>query len=326
MTGTRHARLILMDRIPELSTTLEELRRGGQVIGLVPTMGALHGGHRLLVRRAVQECDRVVVTIFVNPLQFDDPQDMVAYPRSLQDDLAVCRDEGVALAFVPPIDEMYPQGTDAVRTTVSVADLGERWEGASRPGHFRGVATVVAKLFAACGRCRAYFGEKDFQQLAIVRRMAVDLSFPVEVVACPTVRARDGLALSSRNARLSPTERRAATVVPRALAAGREALKRGERDPAAIAEAMSAVVRAEPLVALDYAAVVDPKELFVPARVCERQPVRLLLAVKVGPVRLIDNAGVTAPAAEIARCGAGSVTVTERSGAGKGVEVACSAG
>jgi pantoate--beta-alanine ligase len=178
---------------------------------------------------------------------------------------------------------------------VSVGAEAREWEGASRPGHFAGVATVVAKLFAAAGRCRAYFGEKDFQQLAVIRRMALDLGFPVEVVACPTVRESDGLALSSRNGLLSERERRAAGVLSRALAAGRAAISAGERRPGAVASVMEAVVSGEPALRLDYAAAVDAESLRVPARLDGQRPLRLVIAAEVGPVRLIDNCAAAPP-------------------------------
>jgi pantoate--beta-alanine ligase len=178
-------------------------RQGGARVGLVPTMGALHAGHLSLMARAKEECDVVAVTIFVNPLQFGDPEDIAKYPRPLAEDLDACASAGVDLVFAPPVSEMYPGWPAPVATTVSVSGVSERWEGASRPGHFDGVATVVAKLFSLAGPCRAYFGDKDFQQLAVVRQMTADLSLPVDVVGCATVREPDGLALSSRNVRLS---------------------------------------------------------------------------------------------------------------------------
>ncbi len=287
--------MTVVDRPEELSRILETLRADGHSVGLVPTMGALHAGHRRLIQRAVQECDRVAVTIFVNPLQFGVPEDLAHYPRTLQDDLRTCQREGVAIVFVPPVEAMYPDGPSSVLTTVSVRSLTDRWEGAARPGHFDGVATVVAKLFAMSGRCRAYFGEKDYQQLAVVRRMAEDLSFPVEVVGCATVRERDGLALSSRNARLSRAERHAAAVLHRALVAGRERILAGETHPHSVRRTMLEAIEAEPLVRPDYAVVVDKVDLMEPDRLDPASSYRLLVAAGVGPVRLIDN--LEAPAA-----------------------------
>jgi len=273
--------------------TLDRARATDGTVGLVPTMGALHAGHTSLIARARAECDVVVVTIFVNPLQFGDPDDIAAYPRTLDHDLA-CAEAGADVVFVPSVREMYPSWPDPPATTVSVRGVSEVWEGASRPGHFDGVATVVAKLFSVAGRCRAYFGLKDFQQLAVVRQLTEDLALPVEVVGCPIVREPDGLAFSSRNVRLSPAERAAATVLSRALAAGRAALAGGERSSVAVRAAMRAVVETEPLVDLDYAAVVDARTLADPAHVGDLAGVRLLIAARVGPVRLIDNCAAVA--------------------------------
>jgi len=273
---------------------LDRARAADRTVGLVPTMGALHAGHTSLIARARAECDVVVVTIFVNPLQFGDPDDIAAYPRTLDHDLAACAEAGADLVFVPSVREMYPSWPDPPATTVSVRGVSEVWEGASRPGHFDGVATVVAKLFSVAGRCRAYFGLKDFQQLAVVRQLTEDLALPVEVVGCPIVREPDGLAFSSRNVRLSPAERAAATVLSRALAAGRAALAGGERSSVAVRAAMRAVVETEPLVDLDYAAVVDARTLADPAHVGDLAGVRLLIAARVGPVRLIDNCAAVA--------------------------------
>jgi pantoate--beta-alanine ligase len=271
------------------SDALEQARAAGRTVGLVPTMGALHAGHVSLIARARAECDVVAVTIFVNPLQFGDPADIAAYPRTLGHDLAVCAEAGADLVFAPAVREMYPSWPAPPATTVSVRGVSDAWEGASRPGHFDGVATVVAALFSVAGRCRAYFGLKDFQQLAVVRQLTDDLALPVEVVGCPIVREPDGLALSSRNVRLAPAERAAATVLSRALTAGRAALAEGERTPRAIERAMRAVVGTEPLVDLDYAAVVDARTLVEPEVVVDPAGVRLLVAARVGPVRLIDN-------------------------------------
>ena len=277
----------------DCADTLDRARAADRTVGLVPTMGALHAGHTSLIARARAECDVVVVTIFVNPLQFGDPDDIAAYPRTLDHDLA-CAEAGADVVFVPSVREMYPSWPDPPATTVSVRGVSEVWEGASRPGHFDGVATVVAKLFSVAGRCRAYFGLKDFQQLAVVRQLTEDLALPVEVVGCPIVREPDGLAFSSRNVRLSPAERAAATVLSRALAAGRAALAGGERSSVAVRAAMRAVVETEPLVDLDYAAVVDARTLADPAHVGDLAGVRLLIAVRVGPVRLIDNCAAVA--------------------------------
>jgi pantoate--beta-alanine ligase len=279
----------VVETVGAFSGALEEARRASRTVGLVPTMGALHDGHRSLVDRATAECDVVAVTIFVNPLQFSEPEDLARYPRSPEADLRTCRDAGCDLVFAPSVAEMYPDWPGPTATSVHVARLGDEWEGAVRPGHFDGVATVVAKLFAMAGPCRAYFGEKDFQQLALVRRMVVDLSFPVEVVGCPTVRGPDGLALSSRNARLTSDQRAAAPVLWRALSAGRRMVEAGESSVRAVESAMAAVVAAEPRAALDYVAVVDADHLTVATGLDDERPVRLLVAARFGAVRLIDN-------------------------------------
>jgi len=273
----------------EFSDLLETQRALGRSVGLVPTMGALHDGHRSLIEQAAAQCDVVAVTVFVNPLQFNDAADLAAYPRDLDADAAIARSAGASLVFAPPVEEMYGAHPDAVASSVHVEGVSEGLEGASRPGHFDGVCTVVAKLFSLSGRCRAYFGEKDYQQLAVVRRMADDLSMPVTIVGCLTVRDGDGLALSSRNTRLASEERHAATALWRALRAGRACVERGERDPEKVRAAMTAVLGAEPLVTPDYVAVVDPRSLRCPAEV--RGEVRLLVAARVGAVRLIDNDG-----------------------------------
>jgi pantoate--beta-alanine ligase len=272
---------------------LDAARATGRTVGLVPTMGALHDGHISLIARAHKECDVVAVSIFVNPLQFGDPEDIAEYPRTLERDLAECAEAGAHVVFAPTIPEMYPSWPDPPATAVTVGGVSDKWEGASRPGHFDGVATVVAKLFAIAGPCRAYFGLKDFQQLAVVRRMASDLCIPVDIVGCPTVREADGLALSSRNVRLSETERVAAQTLSRALAAGRAAIATGERDGAAVQTAMRAVVDHEPLVDLDYAVAVDAATLDEVTTIVDPAAVRLLIAATVGPVRLIDNSAAT---------------------------------
>jgi pantoate--beta-alanine ligase len=278
----------LLNRVADFSAALDDERRAGRTVGLVPTMGALHAGHASLVERAAGECDVVALTVFVNPLQFGAGEDLDAYPRTLDADVALAEQAGASIVLAPSVAEMY--GPDGTRTTVSVAsEMTAVLEGASRPGHFDGVATVVAKLFAMAGRCRAYFGEKDFQQLAIVRRMAADLSFPVEVVPCSTVRAADGLALSSRNAYLTEAERAAAPVLHRALEAGVKAARAGD-DPEV---AMAAVLATEPLVQPDYAVAVDAATL-QPARDLAGD-LRLLVAARLPSARLIDNMGVTLP-------------------------------
>ena len=267
---------------------LDAARAAGRTVGFVPTMGYLHDGHASLMRQARGETDLVVASIFVNPLQFGEGEDLDAYPRDLDRDTALSAAAGVDLLFTPTAAEMYPT---PVLTTVHVAQVSAPLEGASRPTHFAGVATVVAKLFSIVAPCRAYFGAKDFQQVAVVRRMVHDLSMPVEVVACPTWREADGLAMSSRNVYLNADERAAAPVVYRALRAGAAAIGAGERDPAAVRSLMAQIIEAEPLAGLDYAAVVDADSFTVPEPLAGN--LRLLAAVRFGRARLIDNVGVT---------------------------------
>lgn len=279
----------LLHEIAAFSAALDAERRAVRTVGLVPTMGALHDGHGSLVARAEAECDFVAVTVFVNPLQFAPNEDLAAYPRTLDADVELVARHGGALVLAPSVEEMY--GPDGTATTVSVGGpLTATMEGADRPIHFDGVATVVAKLFAMTGACRAYFGEKDFQQLAIVRRMARDLSFPVEVIGCPTVREPDGLAMSSRNRYLTADERAAAPVLHRALQAGAAAIAAGERDPAAVRDLVRGIAEAEPLVALDYVEVVDAATLGTPDPL--GGTLRLLVAARLPSARLIDNLGV----------------------------------
>lgn len=280
----------------------------GSSQGLIPTMGALHEGHARLARTAVEQNDVVVASIFVNPLQFGDAVDLDRYPRTLEDDLALLDAEGVDLAFAPSVEEVYPGGEPLVRVTAG--PLGDKWEGASRPGHFDGALTVVAKLlhygipgaglppsgaFATSGggglpAFRAYFGQKDAQQLALVRRMVADLNFPVEIVGVPTVRSADGLALSSRNRFLSDGQREAALVLSRALRLLED--RANAHEPLDL-ESAQALVASQPLVEPDYFEVVDPHTLEPLAENCRETPFRgealAIIAAKVGPVRLIDN-------------------------------------
>ena len=288
--------------VADLRAELDAPRAEGRVVGFVPTMGYLHEGHVSLMRAARRDCDVVVTSIFVNPLQFAAHEDLDDYPRDLDGDAALAEGAGVDLLFVPSTSEMYPQpvADGLLATTVSVAGVSAGMEGASRPTHFAGVATVVAKLFSIVGACRAYFGEKDFQQLAVVRRMVDDLSMPVDVVGCETVRDLDGLAMSSRNAYLSPEQRAAAPVVHRSLRAGAAVVLAGERDPAAVRSAIVAVVAQQAHGELDYAEVVRASDLTTPSTLDPTDApgdLRLLAAVRFGTTRLIDNLGVTAPAA-----------------------------
>jgi pantoate--beta-alanine ligase len=252
------------ETIVSFRAAMDAERAGGRTVGLVPTMGALHDGHLSLVRRAASDCDVVAVTIFVNPRQFGAGEDFERYPRDLRRDLALAEGAGATHAFAPPVGEMYPDGSC---TAVHVGGISEGMEGASRPGHFDGVATVVTKLFNVAGPCRAYFGEKDWQQLQVVRQLVRDLDVPVEVVGCPIVREPDGLAMSSRNVYLSPEERSAATVLHRALLAAKG-------QPADPVEAAKRMLEGEPLADLDYV---------------ELHGNRLLVAARVGATRLIDN-------------------------------------
>jgi pantoate--beta-alanine ligase len=279
----------VLDRIDVVRKELETARAEGRSVGLVPTMGALHEGHASLIRRSAAECDLTLVTIFLNPLQFVPGEDLDSYPQDLDGDLSTAEAAGAALVFAPSVQEMYPAPLVTRVEVAGVADAG--LESVSRPGHFSGVATVVTKLFAIGGPCKAYFGEKDYQQLLVVRRLAADLSFPVEVVACPTVRDPDGLALSSRNVYLSAGERSAATVLFRALEAGAAAAEATGGDAAQVRAAMVSMVAGEPLAHLDYAEVADPLTLAPLPRV--QGEARLLIAARVGTTRLIDNKGIT---------------------------------
>jgi pantoate--beta-alanine ligase len=275
----------------ELRAGVAAARQAGAAVGLVPTMGALHAGHRSLLAAARRENGFVVASIFVNPLQFGPNEDLASYPRDLAGDLAVMERDGVDLAFTPEPAEMWPR-PPVVR--VSAGEIGTRLEGALRPGHFDGVATVVAKLLNLVGPCRAYFGRKDAQQLAMVRRMVSDLAFPNEIVACPTIREPDGLALSSRNAYLSPEQRRRATALSAGLRAGLDAWLAGERDAAKIEAAAVAVLDDTPGIDTQYVALVEP-EGFEPSRTAEAGHV-LAVAARVGPARLIDNLILEGPA------------------------------
>jgi pantoate--beta-alanine ligase len=263
----------------------DRARAEGRTVGFVPTMGAFHEGHRSLMRRAKDERDVTVVSIFVNPLQFGDARDLETYPRDEEADLATAEREGADLVFAPSVDEMYPGGEPKV--TVDPGALGERFEGASRPGHFRGVATVVAKLFDMVGPCAAYFGEKDAQQLAVVRRMVRDLSLPVEVRCGPVVREPDGLALSSRNRLLSPEQREAATCLFLALSEAAELARAGERDVGKLVAAMAREIGATPQARIDYVAVVDEDTFEELSAIAG--PARALVAARFGGVRLIDT-------------------------------------
>jgi pantoate--beta-alanine ligase len=281
--------MIVVRSIFEVRQRIEHWRGEGKIIGLVPTMGALHEGHLSLIRRCREECDVAVVSIFVNPTQFGPGEDFAGYPRNEQEDLQACDAEGVDLAFVPSVEEMYPT---VGLTSVRVSRLTEGLCGAQRPGHFDGVCTVVSKLFNIVQPHAAYFGQKDGQQAATIRQMVRDLNMPVRIVVCPTVRAPDGLALSSRNAYLKPDERQQATALYRALRRAEQLIQQGERYPPAVIAEMQAVLREAGLEQVDYLALVDA-ETMAPAEVL-RGRVMAALAVHVGKARLMDNVVVDA--------------------------------
>ena len=288
--------MLHVDRIADLRAACDRARLDGRTVAVVPTMGFLHEGHRSLMRAARAATDFVVVTIFVNPLQFGENEDLDRYPRDLVGDLALCEAERVDCVFSPSVAEMYPRPS---LTTVHVSELTDDLCGAARPTHFNGVTTVVAKLFAIVGPCSAFFGRKDAQQLAVVTRMADDLNLPVEVIGCPIVREPDGLAMSSRNAYLAAPDRGAALVLSAALRAAVHAIVNGERDAIEIARLVRATIQTEPGVALEYAEVRDAHELS-PMSTIDGSAL-IAVAARVGETRLIDNvvvrvddAGVTA--------------------------------
>jgi pantoate--beta-alanine ligase len=290
-----------MAETPTVVTEPGELRdlargwlRAGTTIGLTPTMGNLHAGHLSLMRRAVAENRVVVASIFVNPKQFGPNEDFAAYPRTWEADLAACAAAGVPVVFAPRPAQMYPPG---FATAVDVEALTAGLCGASRPGHFRGVATVVARLHGLVLPTRAYYGEKDYQQLQVIRRMNADLGLGVEVIGMPIVREPDGLALSSRNQYLDAAQRQAATCLKRGLEAAVRLAERGVRPAARLEDAAARVIEAEPLATLDYATLVDPESL-VPMAALD-QTGRLCLAARIGPARLIDNCALE-PGAPIA--------------------------
>lgn len=270
--------------VPVMTAWSLWLRREGVGVGMVPTMGALHEGHRSLIRKARLSCEALVVSLFVNPSQFGPGEDYARYPRMFKDDAALCRREGVDVLFAPTAAAMYPTGFE---TRAAVGAVAQRWEGAVRPGHFDGVATVVAKLFSIVRPDRAYFGQKDFQQSVIVQRMVEDLNLGVEILVCPTVREADGLAMSSRNQYLTRAQRQVAPVLHEALQAGRTAILRGIRFGAQVSRAMQRVVEQEPGVRVDYLACCDPQTLEPLPRITKTAV--LLGAIRLGRVRLIDN-------------------------------------
>ena len=271
----------VVETIAEMKKVRRELAGS---VGLVPTMGYLHEGHLSLVRRARAENDTVVVSIFVNPTQFGPSDDFARYPRDPERDFALLRKGSTDFVFMPPVVEMYPDGYS---TYVEVGGVTERLEGAKRPGHFRGVTTVVAKLFDIVEPTRAYFGQKDAQQLVVIKKMATDLNMNLEVIGCPTVREPDGLAMSSRNTYLNSEEHRAGLVLFKSLALAQELWSGGERSAERIRHQMTALIHKEPLAEIDYVSVADPASLEELAQVTG--PALVSLAVKVGTTRLIDN-------------------------------------
>ena len=276
--------LEVVHTVSELRRAIGERAREGGTLGFVPTMGALHEGHRVLMREAKRRASFTLVSIFVNPTQFGPKEDLSRYPRDLEGDVAKCAAEDVAIVFAPSVAEMYPDGE---RTRVHVSGLTEHLCGASRPGHFDGVATVVTKLFAASGPCVAVFGRKDYQQLQVIKRFTRDLLLPVEILGVPTVREADGLALSSRNAYLTPEDRRRALSIPRALAAAARAFAAGERSTVALkAPAVQALTDAG--LRIDYVALADPDDL-VPLDDRTKERALLAIAAFAGTTRLIDN-------------------------------------
>lgn len=281
----------LMAEPAELRAALDGWRAGGQRVGLVPTMGALHAGHLSLIRRAAADCDAVAVSVYVNPLQFGPTDDLAGYPQDLGGDRQMAAGAGADVVFAPTVEQMW---SSPPATVVRVEGISAALEGRSRPGHFDGVATIVARLLCLAGPCWAYFGEKDFQQLAVIRRMALDLGLPAEIIGCPVVRDPDGLALSSRNAYLADEERQVAPRLYWALLAGRRAIEDDRAtDPVGVVAAMTEAIAGVAAFRLDYAAVVDPVTLCVPARLAGE--VRLLVAAHLGRARLIDNLAAMVP-------------------------------
>ena len=276
--------MIISGSVQETREVIGNWKKRGFSVGLVPTMGYLHPGHISLIERARKENDMVVVSIFVNPIQFGPNEDLDKYPRDMAHDREVCEKAGAELIFAPEPSEMYPSEN---LVFVDIKELGNGLCGAKRPGHFRGVCTVVSKLFNIVLPDRAYFGEKDAQQLAIIRRMVKDLNFGTEIVSCPIVREPDGLAMSSRNLYLSPEERKAALSLSRSLSAAKELMRKGEKDAVKIREAIVAGISAEPLVKIDYAEIVDSADLSPVEK--KEKPVLAAAAVYFGKTRLIDN-------------------------------------
>ncbi len=274
----------IITTISEMQSLAESLRKQGRTVAFVPTMGFLHEGHLSLMRRARQECDTVVVSIFVNPTQFGPNEDFERYPRDEEGDRGKCESAGVDILFMPSAAEMYPDKPTVFATVDGISDI---LEGAIRPGHFRGVATVVAKLFNIVKPHKAFFGRKDYQQCVVIKRMVKGLNIDVEIVALPTVREPDGLAMSSRNSYLKSDERRAAAVIYRALLAAEHLAGAGAKNPEKLKNKMQAVLREERGIEIDYIEIADPESLAPLAMVTNKMVI--LVAVRLGRTRLIDN-------------------------------------
>lgn len=274
----------LIKTIEETRKEISQYRQKGASIALVPTMGALHEGHESLMERSLSENDITVVSIFVNPTQFGPNEDFDSYPRNLDQDLAICKKMGVDIVFAPDVEEMYPKDYD---TFIEVGSVATVLEGASRPGHFRGVATVVSKLFNIITPERAYFGQKDAQQVSVIRKMVYDLNIPVSVVPCPIIREQDGLAKSSRNQYLSETERKQSIILSQTLQLGEELLRSGETDSRLILDKMKQNLETEQAARLEYIKIRDAKQLKEVAQI--DQPIFILIAAYIGSTRLIDN-------------------------------------
>lgn len=277
----------LVSSVEEIRKEIRSAQHAGQTVGLVPTMGALHAGHLELIRQSTANNDHTVVTLFVNPTQFNDVSDLDKYPRDLEADLAACQNANVDWLFAPSVEEMYPEKP---LTTINVEGVSEGLCGDYRPGHFAGVATVCAKLFAIAPANRAYFGQKDYQQLAVIRRLVQDLNLPIEIIGVPTVREADGLAMSSRNRRLTPNQRLAAPVLHTALQGAQAAAAHGIVDAARLIDIAQSVLAEEPQARVEYVALVD-RETMAPIATVDRE-CRMAMAVWVDDVRLIDNIAI----------------------------------
>ena len=274
----------ILTETKHLQNRLDDLRNSQMSIGLVPTMGYLHDGHLSLIRKARSENDAVVTTIFVNPLQFAETEDLDTYPTDIEKDTFLASEAGTDLLFTPTNEEMF---CDGVLTTVSVQEISTVLEGASRPTHFSGVATIVAKLFNIIGVCSAYFGEKDWQQIQVIKRMAQDLSYRVEIKGCPIIREKDGLAMSSRNVYLTKEQRKQASQIPESLLKAHEKIKDGERQSSVIKKIISERLNRSSAIDIDYVELVNGENLLITDQIDEET--RVLVAVRIGAARLIDN-------------------------------------